>query len=143
MSNIIPKSYNTIGSLADQLNNLDISYEKMNLKSKIKLSDIDTVINTSSLIDKYYDYILKITYTKTLTDKEYITYRFRPKLFCYDFYGTVELWALLLKINNWTSVAEFNATSFKVFDSSIFKILNEIFILEAEKIEENRDTIGY
>ena len=103
MSNIIPRSYNTISSLAEQLNDLDISYEQMNLKTKLKINDTEAIINTTSLIDKYYDYILKTVYVKTLTDKEYITYRFRPKLFCYDFYGTVELWALLLKVNNWTS----------------------------------------
>lgn len=141
MANMNISSYNTISSLGDEVENLDIAYEKLNIKSKIKSGDDDIIINTSSVLDRYYDIILKHTQTITLTDKEYITYRYRPKLYCYDMYGTVELWALLLKINNWTSVAEFNAKSFKVLKDSIFEVINEIMILESEKIAFNKDSI--
>lgn len=135
--------YNTISSLSDYVKQLDLSYDKLFLKSIFESNDNQLIVNSTSLANKYYDYILDSVYTITLKNSEYMKYRYQPKLFCYDIYGTTELWALLLKINNFMSIPEFNSKKIKVFNERIFDILNEILINENTNILENRDKIGY
>ena len=135
-------NYNTIGSLNKYVKQLELSHGKLFFKSLITSGDHEIIVNSSSLVNKYYDYVSANTYTITLSDKEYLKYRYQPKLFCYEVYGTTELWAVLLKINNHTSVSEFNSKTIKVFGERIFNVLNEILITENEAILENLDSIG-
>lgn len=136
-------NYDTISSLSEYTRQLDISHPKLFLKSVIKSGDNNLIVNSTSLSNKYYDYIIKTVMTLELTNTEYMRYRYQPKLFCYETYGTVELWSLLLKINNITSVSEFNNKKIKVFSASIFNVLNEILVNEDKNILENNDSIGY
>jgi len=136
-------SFNTITSLNTYNSKLNISHDKLHLKSFVDSGDVQIIVNSTSLINKYYDFIKKILKSTTLTDKEYMTYRFQPKMYCNDMYGTTELWSLLLKVNNWTSVAEFNSKTFKSFNWQIFDVLNTILILEKDNINDNRAAINY
>lgn len=135
-------NYPTISSLYTYNKQLDFSHDKMYLKSLVDSNDNTLIINYTSLINKYYDIVLRHCYTITLKDNEYARYKFQPKLFCYETYGTTELWAILLKINNWTSVTQFNAKTFKTFRPSIFEVINDILIRSADDINDNEVLIG-
>ena len=136
-------SYTTISSLADYEEQLELSHSKLFLKSFVESNENKLIINSTSLANKYYDYIQESVSVLTLSDKEYIKYRYQPKMFCNDIYGTTELWALLLKINNFDSICDFNRKKIKVFNIDIFSILNEILINEEDNILENLEYIGY
>lgn len=136
-------SYDTITSLPDYTRRLDLSYSKMFLKSLVPSNDNTLIVNSTSLANKYFDYILDTAITLELTNAEYMKYRYQPKLFCYETYGTTELWALLLKINHFTSITEFNTKKIKVFSGNIFNVLNEILVNESTNILENEESIGY
>jgi len=136
-------NYNTISSLAEYTEQLDMSYDKLFLKSLVESNSDTLIVNSTSFYNKYYDYIVDTTYTVTLSNSEYMKYRYQPKLFCYDVYGTTELWAILLRINNFNSIPDFNSKKIKVFGKNIFNVLNEILINEKENILENKDTVGY
>lgn len=135
--------YSTISSLAEYEKRLDLSHSKLYLKSLVDSDNNKLIVNSTSLANKYYDYILESVDIVKLTNKEYMKYRYQPKLFCYDMYGTPELWSLLLKINNFDSVAEFNRKKIKVLSPTIFNILNEILLNERENILENYERVGY
>ena len=120
---------------------LDISHGKMHLKSKLKFDGYDVIVNSTSLTNKYWDYILNTTYKTTISDEEYIQYRYQPKKYCYMTFGTTELWSLLLKVNNMTSVTEFDKKTFLTFYDDIFSVLNEIMILEDDVIAENNSKL--
>lgn len=134
---------NTISDFAEYSRSLKLSYDKLHLKSKIQVdSDKNMVVNTTCIINKYYDILMAHTEVITLSDNNYLSYRFQPKRYCYDKYGTTELWGLLLKINNLTSAAEFNLKTLRVFTVDIFDVLNEILILEREDIQANAADVG-
>lgn len=117
----------------------EITHDKLHLKSSLKPSSKETIVlNSSSLYNKYSDEIKRILYEVELTDYEYVTYRFQPKLFCYHYYGTTELWSLLLKVNNMMSVAQFDKKKIIMFSGEIFKILSEILVLEDYNIRINK-----
>lgn len=131
-------SIDRIGDFAEYEKTLDISHSGLFKKAAVDSDGIKLIINSTSIVDRYYYYILKECFTYTLTEKEYMRYRYRPKLFCLNAYGTTELWSLLLKVNNWVSVSEFNSRTVKMFKESILDVLNEILVLEHDNIVKNK-----
>lgn len=119
--------------------NLDISHEKIHLKAFFTdKGNKKIIINYTSLIDKYQDFMSKIIIDYEMTDEEFIKYKFQPKKFCMDMYGTTELWSTLLRINNMVSALQFTNKKIKAFTQDIFDVLNEILILEDDKLKSNR-----
>ena len=141
MANVSITKCHTISDFKDYVDLADISYPKTFLKSVVNTESGNLIVNSTSLPNKYYDFILSATRTTVLTDEEMRRYKFNPKLLCFDLYGTVELWGLLLKVNNMTSVTEFTKPKIKTFTSQIFSILNEIFVLEDHNIVENKERL--
>jgi len=132
-------SCNTIDQLIEYGKKLDISHDKLHIKQSIKDPNGNIIIiNYSSLIDKYYYFLEKIIKTVTLSDAEYQTYKFQPKMLSYKMYGTTELWSAILRINNLTSASEFKLKTLKLFTLDIFDMLNEILILEEDALKQNR-----
>lgn len=135
--------YNTITSLLSYETKSNVSYNKLFLKAKItNSSGEDLLINSSSFGNKYMEYIKPHLVSTTLTDVELARYKFSPKLFCYDKYGTIELWGLLLQVNHMTSCTEFNKNTIKTFTNDIFDVINEILISEEDTINKNIKEVG-
>ena len=67
---------------------------------------------------------------------------YNPKRLSFDLYGTTELWALLLDINELVSVAQFNLQTLKVFSGSILDKLQRILNLEQEFIDQNAEDVA-
>lgn len=135
-------SINNLSEFGTYAKSLDLSHDKMHLKSKLTFNSGNIIVNSTSLANKYWDYILNTCYEIELSDIDYLKYRYQPKLYCYHKFGTTELWSLLLKVNNITSVAEFNMKKFLTFTDRIFTVLNEIMILEEDNIAKNNVDIS-
>ena len=127
----------TLSDFKTYVDNVEISYPKTFLKGVVQSGDTNLIVNYTSLLNNYMDYIKDITTQVTMSETELIKYKYNPKLLCYDLYGTVELWGLLLKVNNMTSVLDFKTNKINVFSHQIFSLLNEIFILEKNNITNN------
>lgn len=122
---------------------LEISHDKLHLKHKIIGSDGNPIIvNYSQLIDKYLDNLTPYIEEVTLSEEEYLKYKFQPKTLSLDIYNTTELWSLILKINNILSVSQFDIKTLKLFTMDIFRVLNEILILEEDNIKTNKNENG-
>jgi hypothetical protein len=57
---------------------------------------------------------IKENYTvmETLSDDDFLKYNLNPKLFCYDRYGSVDLFHVLLYVNDMLTSMEFNKQTF-------------------------------
>lgn len=115
--------------------------DSLYLKSKITSNNKDIIINSTSFVNKYSDQFKAVTRLETLSDEDLLQYRYQPKLFCYTRYGTVELWSVLLKVNNMLSATDFNKQTIRVFTNKIFEVINEILINEKEKILDNKESL--
>lgn len=133
---------NTLSSLVKYGKKLPLSHSAMHIKSKLKFNDTNVIVNYHSFIDEYMDFIKPILIKYTLTDNEYEKYIYQPKLFCLDNYGEAELWSILLKVNNMTSILEFDRKDLILFTDEIFDILSEILILESDDIRDNKLKVG-
>lgn len=129
----------TIEKTVKAYNDLDFNHDKLHYKASfLDPAGKKIIINYSSLIDKYYDYLRKIIVDIELTDQEMIKYRFQPKRLSFDYYGTTELWSAILRINNMTTITQFDRKKIKMFTQDIFDFINEILILEENELMENR-----
>jgi len=90
------------------------------------------------LRDSYRQIILRYCSKLELDDEDMIRYKYNPKKLSYDIYGGVELWHLLLWINNMTSVSQFNRKNILVFNPAYIHILSRIIDLEEENLYKNK-----
>lgn len=128
----------TIQSLIDIGKESKLTTNDLSLKTVVTNSNDNMfVINMSSIFDKYYEILLDHAVTVTFDEEDYLKYRFKPKVLSQDIYGTKDLHFLLLRLNNITSVAQFDFKEVKVFEKSIIKLLNEILILEEDNYTDN------
>lgn len=137
------KSTSTIQDLIRVGKNLYNAADALHFKETIINDDNETVVfNIYSIMDRYMDELESIIQTIELSDTEYLDYRFQPKRLCVDVYNCADLAPLILKINNMTSILEFDSKTIRLFNTSILKILNEIKILEKERIDSNNSDIN-
>ena len=121
---------------------LQITGNTLHYKNIISNSNNELfVFSISSIFDKYYELMKEKTVTIELTDEEYRTYIYKPKLLSLDLYGTTELDFLLLRLNNMVSCIYFNKKTLKVFDKNIISLLNEIMVHEQDNFIDNEVSI--
>ncbi len=123
----------TITELIEWGKNEEISYRNLHTEAYINDLDNDRIIkiplnDTMSAYRYFLDpYLIEFE----LHDEELQLYQFKPKSLSYKLYGTTELWALLLMINNCVSKIDFNKKKIKVLDpKNIKSFINEVLILE-------------
>lgn len=117
----------------------NLSHYNFQTKDKFlnKSNEIVMILSNNNLLDKYYYELIKHIDEVVLTDKEMEKYRFKPDLFCLDYYGTVELWGALLRFNNILSRSEFDKKKLKVFKLSFIDTILDILLIEGDFIDEN------
>ena len=135
MKNIDTTRYNRI---EDNINNgKENSYILENISLYSKVDNIK--IPTSNLFyEKYRGLILNNCVKVKIPENALKKYRYRPKLLSYELYGTVDLWYLLLWINNMYTTTQFNQQSIYIFNPKNISVL--IRIIESEKniINDNK-----
>ena len=131
----------TIQQQVAQGNALAISNANINYHKVLAADGDKVVINFDSLLTQYRYFLKKHIVILTLTDDQYLNYRFKPKSLSYDLYGTIEMASMLLSINNVVSVSEFDFKKVKVFDSGIKDFINEVLNKEKAKITANKSEV--
>lgn len=131
----------TIQQQVAQGNALAISNANINYHKVLAADGDKVVINFESLLTQYRYFLKKHIVILTLTDEQYLNYRFKPKSLSYDLYGTIEMASMLLTINNVVSVSEFDFKKVKVFDSGIKDFINEVLNKEKAKITANKSEV--
>ena len=132
----------TIKELINNGKHSTLNTDELSLKTIVTNSlNEKFVVNINCVFEKYYELLTDHAVTVTLTNEEYLRYRFKPRMLSKDLYGTYDLHYLLLKLNNITSVICFDFTELKVFKPEIISLLNEIQILEEENRIDNQMNI--
>jgi len=120
---------------------LKVSNAKLHLKSTFTDSDVKIIINYTSLLDKYYDVVVKNSSIEEFTEEEFMKYIYKPRLLSSDLYGTPELAPLIMSLNNISSVATFTTPKLRLPTREIFEIINEVMILESNAIKLNTNAV--
>lgn len=104
-----------------------LSYYYLSLLEKDTEHNIE--YSVYNVISDYLTDLKKMCKTVTLTDKEYYTYRFRPKLLANYLYGNGELYFIILLLNDIWSVKDFDFKTIKLIPktqlSDVLSKINE------------------
>lgn len=102
-------------------------------------ADPNIILASTNIIYDYMDEIKKCLVEVEFTDKQYLRYRYKPKLFAYDVYGSTELYFVIMAINNICDIKDFNKTKIKaLYKSDMKALLNAIYNAESSYIKKNR-----
>lgn len=123
----------TIDDLIQWGKRQEVSYRNLSgnalIENKMKNETIRIPLN--SIMSEYRYFLEPYTVEIEINDEELVLYQFKPKSLSYKLYGTTELWAVLLMINNCVSKIDFNKKKIKVLDPKrIMSFINEVLILE-------------
>lgn len=92
----------------------------------MKVCEKGVIYPYQSLLTRFGGILKKYTTEYTFEQNAFESYMYQPKKFCYDYYGTPELWGDLLYINNMVSAMEFVEPSIKIFKSNILDVIAEL-----------------
>ncbi|MGL5750016.1 MAG: baseplate wedge protein 53, partial [Paraclostridium sp.] len=105
-----------------------------------KMGDITTI--TYNLLNDYKDEIISRCVTIKMSNEEFLRYQYKPRLLAYDIYGDVELFFIILFVNNLCNVKEFNNKRVKMLKKEdLTFILSAIYNAEYDTIKKNRNKI--
>lgn len=92
-----------------------------------------------------YDYINEIKDRAVpvyFTDLDYIKYRYNPKRFAYDVYGSTELYFIVLAVNGMCNFKDFNKKKIKaLYKSDVYDLLEKIYRSESKYLRKNREQV--
>lgn len=130
----------TVADLAEYGNNKNLSHENLHFKDSFynTKTDVVQVVSMNNIIDKYYYILYPHLVTVELSEQEIERYRYRPRMYCQDAYGNIELWSTLLRMNNILTPSEFDKKKFKGFSKDFLDKLDEIMIIEGDRLDQNR-----
>lgn len=105
MSTTVNTSF-TLDQFADSKSSNDMSYYSMSLLEKDPDNNIE--YDVFNVISDYMNELKAMSKVVTLSETEYYTYRFKPKLLAKYLYGNTELYFIILWLNDMWSVKDFN-----------------------------------
>lgn len=88
------------------------------------------ILNESSLLSKYRNELAQYLERRHLDSTEYQKYRFNPKRFSYDVYGTTELWFMILHANELYTINQFDLTDVWYYNPGVFQVVTRALDLE-------------
>lgn len=106
----------TLDQFADSKSSNSISYYSMSLLEKDPDNNIE--YDVFNVVSDYMNELKDMAKSVTLSDNEYYTYRFRPKLLAHYLYGNGELYFIILWLNDMWSVKDFNLRTIKLIKNS-------------------------
>ena len=123
----------TLQDQIEHVEDLEISYRTLHTAAILSdfYSQRSIQIPYSSITMKYINFLNPLVITYKLTPDDQVYYRYQPKKFSNDVYGTTEFWPDILILNHCVSLKDFNLTEIKTYDPNELKTyLNEIMIVE-------------
>jgi hypothetical protein len=114
MSVKVSKTF-TLDQFVNSKSSNDISYYSMSLLEKDSENNIE--YDVFNVVSDYMSELKAKAQEVTLSEIEYYTYRFKPKLLAHYLYGNQELYFILLWLNDMWSVKDFDLKKVKVLKS--------------------------
>jgi len=106
----------TLDQFADSKSSNDISYYSMSLLEKDPNTNIE--YDVFNVVSDYMNELKQMSHSVTLSETEYYTYRFKPKLLAKYLYGNTELYFIILWLNDMWSVKDFNLRTIKLIKNT-------------------------
>lgn len=134
---------NTIDAYARSYRSETITFDEFYLQQVLTFGkDRKALVNFDSCLVKYMPEIKQIVTKVEFPIDQYQKYKFNPKLLSYDLYGTTELWALILDLNELHSAAEFDLRTVKLPNEVVLDRLIRVLNLERMSKDYNAEQVS-
>lgn len=135
-----------ISEYVEDYRDLDISFDRLYMKEKVTFEEDSSgvtygIIHEENIVNKYQSDLQELIEVKEFTREEAYRYKCNPWALSYDLYGTVELWSLLLDLNDLYSASEFTQTKVKVYDRTLLDVIDNILSREEPFIDLNESEL--
>lgn len=133
LGSVKPSQTRTLTAFVNSKPSSQLSYHYLSLLEKDSKNNIEYPVY--NVISDYIQDLKKRCTEVTLSDKEYYTYRFRPKLLADYLYGNGELYFIILHLNDMWSVKDFDKRTLLLLPkTALSEILSSINASEKEFI---------
>lgn len=135
----LPERTATVEDFIDMGDTDDITYANFSILVKCIGENSIVQYAQDNIIYDYLPELNERTVTLTMTDNEFIKYRYKPKLLAYDLYGSTEVYFVIMALNGMCNIKDFNKKKLKLlYKSDLIELLNEIYSAESSYIMYNR-----
>lgn len=121
----------------------EMTYNNFSILFRSSQQD-NIILSANNIIYDYMDEIKPYIVNVSLSEEEYIKYRYKPKLFAYDIYGSTELFFIVMAVNGIYDIKDFNRRNIKaLYKKQLFELLNQIYNAESGYIQKNRSDLEF
>lgn len=121
----------------------EMTYNNFSILFRSSQQD-NIILSANNIIYDYMDEIKPYIVNVSLSEEEYIKYRYKPKLFAYDIYGSTELFFVVMAVNGIYDIKDFNRRNIKaLYKKQLFELLNQIYNAESGYIQKNRSDLEF
>lgn len=120
-----------------------ITYKNFSILQQ-SVTDDSLIYSIDNVIYDYMDEIKPYRQLVELTDMEVVKYKYKPKLFSYDVYGSTECYFVIMALNGICNLKEFDLidhTLWALAPNDMYTIMNLISRAEKTQITLNRQNI--
>lgn len=134
MANVYkPEQASSLAQFINLGKDIKITYNNYSIKNTV--NGISYPIH--NIIHDYIDEIKEKRILVTLSDEEYLKYKFKPRLLAYDIYGNGELYFILLAINDMIDIKNFDLKKIYMLKKEDINLINKIYIAEKKYLVQN------
>lgn len=139
MANIDPSKTYTIDDFINMRDADDMTYYRFSILDKIdNVQHLDR-----NVVEEYLEDLERNALYVTLTNEEFVRYKYNPDLLAYDLYGTVQLDFIILLINGMIDPKEFDRKNIRLPKASVLKeFLSQVYAANSGYINQNRSDLG-
>ena len=121
----------------------EMTYNNFSILFRSSQQD-NIILSANNIIYDYMDEIKPYIVNVSLSEEEYIKYRYKPKLFAYDIYGSTELFFVVMAVNGIYDIKDFNRRNIKaLYKKQLFELLNQMYNAESGYIQKNRSDLEF
>lgn len=124
----LPDKTITVEEFINSGKNVTIDYINFSFLSRLQNGTVVSVLN---VVNDYIEELRNACVTVELTQAQQYAYFYKPKLLCYDIYGSPELYYVILLINDMADVKEFTKPRIKMLRKEHMSMLMS-YIYNAE-----------
>lgn len=116
---MLPANTTTIEEFVKSGKSVSLSYKSF---SFLETMSNNTQVSVLDVLHDYMDELRNASILVKLSEAEYRKYMYKPKLLCYDIYGSPELYFVILLINDMADVKEFNKRTFRMLSKNAMSL---------------------
>lgn len=127
-----PGTSSTIEEFISFKNDDSASYNNFSFKDKYG----NIIYPIKNIIDDYTEELSELTIDITMSESEFLKYKYRPKVLANDVYGNPELDFLILAINGICNVKEFDSREIKLIrENDLDDFITSIYNANKEDLD--------